>query len=71
MDFIINILASWGPMLFLIAVWIVFVTKSGQMQYGEDVETSLAQMNEHIEQTKRLNEKLDVIMSNIKEEQQS
>lgn len=68
MELIFNILLSWGPMLLLIAVWIFFVTKSGQLKYGEDVETSLAQMNEHMEQTKRLNDKLDLIISQIKEE---
>lgn len=68
MDLIFDIVISWGPMLILIAVWILFVTKSGQMQYGEYVETSLDQMNEQLEQTKMLNEKLDVIISKIKEE---
>lgn len=60
MDFLINFLISWGPLILMAGFW-GYMLKKGHLNHSKYYERCGAYMSEHLAETRKLNQNLERI----------
>lgn len=60
-NFIATLLVYWGPILFLLVVWIVVMKKAGVSSTKKYMDNTTGKLEEQLEEMKKMNKNLEQI----------
>ncbi len=60
---------TWGPIVLLIAIWVYFMRRSGALNQRGYMDAAREQMEQQLDELKRLNQKLDRIATLLESSQ--